>query len=91
MMTEAQAVAAKLGVTFRVSIDKRIAGAERVGKHKTSMLQDIEAGREPEIEALVGSVVELGRLTGTPTPAIDSVYALVKLLAASLAEARAGR
>ena len=89
MMTEAQAVGTKLGITFRVTIDKRIAGAERVGKHKTSMLQDIEAGREPEIEALVGSVVELGQLTGTATPHIDSVYALVKLLAASIAaEAR---
>jgi 2-dehydropantoate 2-reductase len=85
MMAEAQAVGTKLGVTFRVTIDKRIDGAARVGKHRTSMLQDIEAAREPEIEALVGSVVELGRLTGTPTPHIDSVYALVKLLAASIA------
>ena len=56
-------VANKLGITFRVGIDKRIAGAEKVGKHKTSMLQDVEAGRAPEIDALVGSVVELGRLT----------------------------
>ena len=63
MMTEAQAVANKLGISFRVGIDKRIAGAEKVGKHKTIMLQDIEAGRAPEIDALVGSVVELGRLT----------------------------
>jgi 2-dehydropantoate 2-reductase len=55
------------------------------------MLQDIEAAREPEIEALVGSVVELGRLTGTPTPHIDSVYALVKLLAASIAAEAAAR
>ena len=85
MMAEAQAVGTKLGITFRVTIDKRIDGAARVGKHKTSMLQDIEAGREPEIEALVGSVVELGQLSGTPTPHIDSVYALVKLLAASIA------
>jgi 2-dehydropantoate 2-reductase len=86
MMTEAQAVANKLGITFRVSIDKRIAGAEKVGKHKTSMLQDIEAGRAPEIDALVGSVVELGRLTDTPTPHIDTVYALVKLLAKTMVE-----
>ena len=84
MMTEAQNVAHKLGVTFRVPIEKRIAGAERVGKHKTSMLQDIEAGRSPEIEALVGSVVELGRLTSTPTPTIEAVYALTKLLAESV-------
>lgn len=86
MMREAQAIANKLGIEFRVSLDKRIAGAERVGKHKTSMLQDIEAGRPPEIDALVGSVVELGRLTDTPTPHIDAVYALVKLLARSMAE-----
>ena len=85
MMTEAQAIATKPGVTFRVTIDKRIAGAEKVGKHKTSMLQDIEAGREPEIDALVGSVIELGRLTETPTPHIDTVYALVKLLAQTMA------
>ena len=89
MMTEAQAVANKLGVTFRVSIDKRIAGAEKVGKHKTSMLQDVEAGRDPEIDALVGSVVELGHLTGVPTPHIESVYALTRLLARSIVEARA--
>jgi len=81
MMREAQAVAHKLGIEFRVTLEKRIAGAEKVGRHKTSMLQDIEAGRPPEIDALVGSVVELGRLTGTPTPHIDTVYALVKLLA----------
>ncbi len=86
MMREAQAVAGKLGIGFRVSLDKRIAGAEKVGKHKTSMLQDIEAGRAPEIDALVGSVAELGRLTGTPTPHIDAVYALVKLLAHTMAE-----
>ena len=86
MMGEAQAVAGKLGITFRVSIDKRIAGAEKVGKHKTSMLQDIEAGRAPEIDALVGSVVELGRLTNTPTPHINTVYALVNLLGKTMEE-----
>jgi len=86
MMTEAQAVALKLGITFRVSLEKRIAGAEKVGKHKTSMLQDIEAGRAPEIDALVGSVIELARLTETPTPHIDTVYALVKLLARMMEE-----
>ena len=85
MMTEAQAIANKLGIEFRVSIEKRIAGAEKVGKHKTSMLQDIEAGREPEIDALLGSVIELGRLTGTATPHIDTVYALVKLLSQTIA------
>jgi 2-dehydropantoate 2-reductase len=90
MMTEAQTIANKLGITFRVPLEKRIAGAEKVGKHKTSMLQDVEAGREPEIDALVGSVVELGRLTETPTPHIDAVHALTKLLAKTIAEERRG-
>lgn len=80
MMEEAQAIANKLGVTFRVSIDKRIAGAEGVGAHKTSMLQDVEAGRSLETEALIGSVLEMAKVTDTPAPAIESVYALVKLL-----------
>lgn len=90
MMREAQAVANKLGIEFRVTLDKRIAGAEKVGKHKTSMLQDVEAGRAPEIDALVGSVAELARLTETPTPHIDTVYALVKLLARGMEEAGVG-
>ena len=88
MMTEAQNIAAKLGVTFRVSIDKRIAGAERVGHHKTSMLQDVEAARTLEIDALLGSVIELARLTDTPAPHLDAVYALTKLLARSLEEGK---
>jgi 2-dehydropantoate 2-reductase len=89
MMTEAQAVAEKLGIRFRVPLERRIAGAEKVGHHKTSMLQDVEAGKAPELEALLGSVVELGQLTHTPTPHIDSVYALTHLLARSVTEARA--
>jgi 2-dehydropantoate 2-reductase len=89
MMTEAQCVANKLGVTFRVSLEKRIAGAERVGHHKTSMLQDVEAARTLEVDALLGSVVELARLTDTPTPHIDTVYALTKLLAKTLDEDKA--
>ena len=88
MMREAQSVAHKLGIEFRVTLDKRIAGAEKVGKHKTSMLQDVEAGRAPEIDALVGAVVELARLTDTRTPHIDTVYALVKLLGKSMDEQR---
>lgn len=79
MMGEAQAIAEKLGITFRHTIEQRIAGAERVGAHKTSMLQDVEAGRSIEIEPLVGAVIELGRLTGTPTPSIDAVHACVTL------------
>ena len=88
IMAEMQEVAGKLGVTFRVGIEKRIAGAEKVGPHKTSMLQDVEAGREIELEALVGSVLELGRLTRTPTPHLDTVYALMRLLAQSLEQAK---
>ena len=90
MMEEAQGIANTLGVRFRVDIDRRIAGAEKVGAHKTSMLQDVEAGRAIELEALVGSVIELGRITGTPTPHIDTVYALMRLLAQGLA-AQGGR
>lgn len=89
MMTEAQAIATKLGITFRVPIEKRIAGAERVGHHKTSMLQDVEAGRPLETDALLGSVLELARMTGTPTPHLDTVFALTKLLERSLAQAKA--
>ncbi len=81
MMSEAQEIAEKLGVRFRHTIEQRIAGAEQVGEHKTSMLQDVEAGRPLEVEALIGVVAELGRLTGTATPAIDAVYSCVKLLA----------
>lgn len=80
MMEEAESIAKKLGVTFRVTIEKRIAGAESVGAHKTSMLQDVEAGRSLETEALIGSILEMARLTDTPAPAIETVYALVKLL-----------
>jgi 2-dehydropantoate 2-reductase len=87
MMAEAQAVAEKLGITFRVPLERRIAGAEKVGHHKTSMLQDVEAGRATELEALLGSVVELARLTHTPTPHIDTVYGLTHLLARSVTDA----
>ncbi|MGH9884483.1 MAG: 2-dehydropantoate 2-reductase, partial [bacterium] len=80
MMKEAEAVAEKLGITFRVGIDRRIAGAEKVGEHKTSMLQDVEARKPLEIEALIGAVIELGQLTGVPTPRIEAVYACVSLL-----------
>ncbi len=80
MMREAQSVAEKLGVKFRHTIEKRIEGAEAVGQHKTSMLQDVEAGRALETEALIGSILEMARITGTPTPSIEAVYACTKLL-----------
>jgi 2-dehydropantoate 2-reductase len=78
MMVEAQEIAERLRVKFPIDIDARIQGAEAVGAHKTSMLQDLEAGREMELDALVGVVAELGRLVGVATPIIDSVYALTR-------------
>ncbi len=84
MMREAQVIGEKLGVQFKVSLEKRINGAQAVGQHKTSMLQDVELGRPLEFEALIGSVMELGRITETPTPNINAVYALVSLLANKL-------
>jgi 2-dehydropantoate 2-reductase len=86
MMTEAQHVAEALGIRFKVSLEKRIAGAEAVGKHKTSMLQDLESGRPMEIDALVGSIVELGRVTQVATPHIDSIFAAISLLAKTVAD-----
>ncbi len=80
MMSEAQRIGESLGITFRVPIDKRIAGAAKVGHHKTSMLQDLEAGRTLEIDALLGAVTELGRLTGIRTPHLDAIYALTRRL-----------
>jgi 2-dehydropantoate 2-reductase len=91
MMAEAETVAGKLGITFRLPIERRIAGAERVGKHKTSMLHDLESGRALEIDALLGSVLELARLTDTAVPNIEAVYALTKLLGKGVEEnAQAG-
>jgi 2-dehydropantoate 2-reductase len=81
MMREAQTIAGKLGIEFRLPLEKRIAGAEKVGKHKTSTLQDVEAGREIETDALLGCVIELARLTQTPAPVCESVHALLTLLA----------
>lgn len=80
VMAEAEAVAGRLGIELPISIDQRMAGAEKVGGHKTSMLQDLEAGRPMEIEAVVGAVVELGDRLGVPVPATRAVYACVKLL-----------
>jgi len=80
MMAEASVVAEKLGLHLRLSIEQRIEGAEKVGDHKTSMLQDLEAGRPLEIDPLVGSFVELGRLTDTAMPATETIYSLVSLL-----------
>ncbi len=79
MMVEAQVIAEKLGVSFPIDVDRRIDGGAAVGAHRTSMLQDLQAGRPMEIDALVRSVQELGRITATPTPTIDTVLALIAL------------
>jgi 2-dehydropantoate 2-reductase len=80
VMGETEAVAARLGIELPISIDQRMAGAEKVGAHKTSMLQDFEAGRPMEIEAVVGAVVELGERLGVPMTATRAMYACVKVL-----------
>jgi 2-dehydropantoate 2-reductase len=80
IMVEVEAVASKLGMELPVSIDQRIAGAEKVGEHKTSMLQDLEAGRPLELEAVVGAVLEIGERFGVPMPHTRTVYACAKLL-----------
>jgi 2-dehydropantoate 2-reductase len=78
MMLEAKAIADKIGVSFRVDVERRIDGAGAVGAHKTSMLQDLERNRPLEIDPLVTVVQEMGRLVGVPTPTIDVVLALVR-------------
>lgn len=89
MMLEARTIGEKLGARFKITIDKRIAGAQAVGAHKTSMLQDVESGRALELAALVDSVLELGRITETPTPMLGAVHALTSLLSNNLTAARA--
>ncbi len=78
MMLEGQAIGEKLGVRFGLNVDQRIAGAAKVGAHKTSMLQDLEQGRTMEIDALVTAVQEIGRLVNVPTPTIDIVLTLIQ-------------
>ncbi|MCV9934981.1 2-dehydropantoate 2-reductase [Boseaceae bacterium BT-24-1] len=81
MMLEAQEIGERLGVTFRVDVERRINGAAGVGAHRTSMLQDLDKGRPLEIDALLGAVQEMGRLTETRTPYIDAVLGLVQQMA----------
>lgn len=83
LMAEVAAVAEAVGVELPLSIEKRIAGAAEVGEHKTSMLQDVEAGKATEIDALVGSVVEVAGWHSVPVPGLEAVYRLVKLLEAA--------
>jgi 2-dehydropantoate 2-reductase len=85
MMTEAREVAQNLGVEFKISLEQRIAGAEAVGAHKTSMLVDVEHGRALELQALLGAVIELGRIAGVPTPTISAIHAACELLQHTLA------
>ncbi|MGI9315981.1 MAG: 2-dehydropantoate 2-reductase [bacterium] len=86
MMTEAKNVAEKLGASFRVSLERRIEGAEKVGKHKTSMLQDVEAGKPLEIDGMLGVVIELAEMTDTEIPTLKAVYACVSLLNHTMSE-----
>jgi 2-dehydropantoate 2-reductase len=88
VMREAQAIGDKVGARFLVSLERRIQGAKAVGQHKTSMLQDVEAGRPLEIEALIGSVIELGKATATPTPYLSALYACTSLLQKTLRDQR---
>jgi 2-dehydropantoate 2-reductase len=85
IMTEVSAVATRLGITLPVSIDQRIAGAEAVGEHKTSMLQDLELGRPMELECIAGALVELGEKLGIATPNLKAVYACTRLLGVTVA------
>ena len=91
IMTEIAAVAGKLGIELPVSIDQRIAGAQKVGEHKTSMLQDLEAGRPLELEPMVGAPLELGERLGIDMPHTRTVYACTALLEAADAAARASQ
>jgi 2-dehydropantoate 2-reductase len=83
MMLEAAAIGEQLGLKLRVDVDRRIDGMGALGAHKMSMLQDLERGRSMEIEALVGVVAELGKLTGVPTPTVDVVLSLIRQRARS--------
>ena len=80
MMTEAQTIGERLGAGFRVPMERRIAGAESVGKHKTSMLQDVEVGKPLEIDGMLGVVVELAEITEVDVPTLRALYACVSLL-----------
>ena len=91
IMAETEAVAGKLGIELSISIDQRMAGAEKVGAHKTSMLQDYEAGRPMELDAVVGAVIELGHRLGVPTPATRAMYACARFLDDARATQRAPR
>lgn len=83
MMLEAQAIGETLGAKFKVGVERRIDGAAKVGAHRTSMLQDLEAGKPLELDALLSAVQEMGRLVGVATPFIDAVLALARQMGRS--------
>ena len=88
VMEEADSVASALGIKIRVSLDQRLAGIEKVGAHKTSMLQDVELGRSMELESIIGAVIELGKMVDIGTPYTSFIYGLIKLRNDSLAESK---
>ncbi len=83
-MEECLAIASALGAHPPIEIERRIAGAEAVGEHRTSTLQDLDAGKRLELDALIVAVVELAELTGTPAPTLQALSASSTLLAESL-------
>ena len=78
-MAEAAAIGAKIGCPIAQSGEDRMEVTRKLGAFKTSMLQDAEAGKALEIDALVTSVHEIGKLTGVPTPNVDALLGLVRL------------
>ncbi|MBK1869485.1 2-dehydropantoate 2-reductase [Aestuariivirga sp. YIM B02566] len=78
MMEEARAIGEALGVVFSVSVEERLDMAAKVGAHRSSMLQDVDAGRPTELDALLGAVIELAQMTGIATPALKLVYDLAR-------------
>ena len=91
LMLETEAVANAVGIEMRVPLERRLAGAEAVGEHKTSMLQDIEAGRETEVEAIIGSVLEIAQLANVDMPKAQAVYALLKRLNDQIGQGGSGQ
>lgn len=90
IMEEVERVAGRLGITMRMSLQKRIEVTESLGNHKTSMLQDIEARRMPEIEANMGAILEIARLVGERTPMLEAIYTTTRLLARTVTDSGAG-
>lgn len=81
VMEEILDIAARVGSTPEISIEKRLRGAEGVGAHKTSMLQDLEAGKQLELDAIVTAVVEMADITGAEAPTLRAIHAATDLLA----------